>query len=264
MKRKKKSFHHDLQTPFYEKISKYKRELPIANMFDALFTKLTSLIKKETSFPPILFVGTSEYTSQHVHELAQKLCTMFEVSHHQIHTFSQSESIKISELRDFFQASFLRSSERFSIFIIENIDTATLQALNSSLKIFEEPGKGNIIFLTARETGNIPETILSRVQIMDTKTVNISEKNSFFEAMIHLYFTKKDTEIFSHFFASKNIEKEEYLVFLDILFSYLSTRSGVCLLEKITKAKEHIGNNNGIPKYEVDRILLLLQENSSM
>jgi len=228
-------------------------------MFDTIFTKLTSLVEKQTSFAPMLFVGNPDYTREHVHELAEKICDAFQVSRHQIHTFSQPETIKIAELRAFFQASFLRPGERFSIFIIENIDTATLQALNSVLKIFEEPWEGNMIFLTARETGNIPETILSRVQVVEVKTDIILEKNSFFENMIHAHCTKNDTEIFSYFFASKNIEKEEYLLFLDTLFSYFSTRGVPYLLEEITRAKGNICNHNGVPKYEVDRILLLLQ-----
>jgi hypothetical protein len=45
----------------------------------------------------------------------------------------------------------------------------TLQASNSLLKFFEEPGKQNIIFLSAKSESGILDTILSRVQ-----TVNFS------------------------------------------------------------------------------------------
>jgi len=230
-------------------------------MFDQIFQKIASQIEQNTSFPPLLFVWTNENLGQYVHELAQKLCNHFGVSSHQIHTFSQGETIKIGELREFFQSSFLRPGEKFSIFILENIDTATLQAFNSSLKVFEEPGEGNIIFLTAGQVGNIPETILSRVQIIEVKSDTISEKNSFFEDMIQKYMTQKDTEIFSYFFASKTIEKEEYVLFLDTLFMFWQENAfSPSLLEQIFQAKGNIVHGNASARYEVDCIFVYLEK----
>jgi DNA polymerase III gamma/tau subunit len=57
-----------------------------------------------------------------------------------LHIFpDNNEKIKIQELRNFIAHSYIKSSYRFQVFLIENISRATLESFNASLKFLEEP-----------------------------------------------------------------------------------------------------------------------------
>ncbi|MBF0913911.1 DNA polymerase III subunit delta', partial [Candidatus Gracilibacteria bacterium] len=63
---------------------------------------------------------------------------------------NSGENKKISEVKNFVENANKSTPYKVQIFFIQNITNMTLQASNSLLKFFEEPGKQNIIFLSAK------------------------------------------------------------------------------------------------------------------
>ena len=69
----------------------------------------------------------------------------------------------IDQVRDI-QAFLQLESDRGKAVILENIEDVTAGAMNSLLKILEEPPKGAHIILVSRDPSRILDTILSRVR----------------------------------------------------------------------------------------------------
>jgi DNA polymerase III delta prime subunit len=115
---------------------------------------------------------------------------------------------KINDVRDLSRFTKLGQSEPISI-IIKDIDSASLEALNSFLKSLEEPLENINYILTAKSFSNIPETILSRCKIIrlvgvgdKVNSENFSKKflnYSLSEKMNYIsgVKTKEDTQIFA-------------------------------------------------------------------
>ena len=72
---------------------------------------------------------------------------------------------KIDDVRDLRKLVKLSFSEKTAI-LIENIDTATVEAQNSFLKNLEEPQKNLIYILTVKNLHNVLPTIQSRCEII--------------------------------------------------------------------------------------------------
>jgi len=227
-------------------------------MFVQLFHQLTAHKDTHRSFPPILFVWD---VSEAVFQLARDVCEYFNVDIHHIHRFiSETENIKISEIRKFLSTSFLHPGDGVEIFILENIHTATLPAYNAMLKFLEEPGEGNIVFLIGKDILHIPDTILSRVQIIEQIDSIPQEDHNIYSSLISSYFSQKNPEIFSYFFRKKDIQKDEVLLFLDTLFFFIKENNiHISLLEHITTAKQNISHHNASAKYELDRLFIRLE-----
>jgi DNA polymerase III gamma/tau subunit len=76
----------------------------------------------------------------YLYEVIEKLFLTYGVDKHHIHILrDDGESIKTETVRRFIQQSHLRSSDRFQIFVVENISRLTLSSGNASLKFLEEP-----------------------------------------------------------------------------------------------------------------------------
>jgi DNA polymerase III gamma/tau subunit len=97
-----------------------------------------------------LFVGQNiELTNSKVKEIAIKLLKDFNIPENYLYILEDSpENIKIKELKEFIEFSHSQAPYSFQIFFIQNISRFTLTSSNSLLKLLEEPGKQNIIFLT--------------------------------------------------------------------------------------------------------------------
>jgi len=129
------------------------------------------------------------------------------------------QSLKISQVKDFFSKSFEKTRFAFQIFCIENADRMTREAANSCLKILEEPGFGNIIFLTNKSESGILDTILSRVQIVRLEYISQANFSQEYYDMIENYLKYQDMKLFSYFFTEK-LERKEYGLFLQTLLYY--------------------------------------------
>ena len=79
----------------------------------------------------------------------------------------EGAAIKISQVRSVkHQLTFPPLEARLRAVILEDVHTMRREAANSLLKTLEEPAPGNLLILTADQTGEILPTILSRCQII--------------------------------------------------------------------------------------------------
>ncbi len=80
----------------------------------------------------------------------------------------QYEIQKISNVRELSQLVKLASSQK-RVILIKNFDNASIEAMNSFLKLLEEP-KGEIVYIiTAKHKESLLSTIISRVNIIEIK-----------------------------------------------------------------------------------------------
>lgn len=82
----------------------------------------------------------------------------------------QVESIKKHNI-EYIQESFKKSSleGKAKIYILENIENATKEAMNSLLKILEEPTEGIYALFTTKNINRVLPTIQSRCQVIEIK-----------------------------------------------------------------------------------------------
>lgn len=129
------------------------------------------------------------------------------------------QSLKINQVKDFFSKSFEKPRFAFQIFCIENFGRITREAANSCLKVLEEPGRGNIIFLTNKSESGILDTILSRVQSVRLENVSQADFSQEYYDMVENYLEHRDMKLVSYFFSEK-LERKQYGLFLQTLIYY--------------------------------------------
>lgn len=65
--------------------------------------------------------------------------------------------------------------ERYKIFIIDEVHQLSLPAFNALLKTIEEPPPQVVFILATTDQGKVPETILSRCQIFEFRTITLKK-----------------------------------------------------------------------------------------
>lgn len=227
--------------------------------------ELTNFIKnkieKNSIFQPMLVCWNLLSIDILVWEILIEIMDFYWVDKNNLFVLKDNnESLKISDVKFFISKSNIKSNYKFQIFLIENVQRLTLESSNSLLKFLEEPWLWNIVILTSKSESMILDTILSRVVQIDINWEENINNSIFFKDMISSFFEKNDISIYWYFFDDKKIEKGDYLNFLETLFIYLKDNSlRIDLLEEIEKSINCIIKNNSIPKYEIDKILLLLK-----
>ena len=188
-------------------------------------TSILQSIQTGEEIAPVLFTWENlDLLHAHMREIALEILWSLQIPDVYIYTLEDDESsIKIEDIKQFIAPSLTTPPYPVQIFIIENISRITISAWNSLLKLLEEPGKQNLIFLGNKSESGILDTILSRVQIEHIAGKQGSKKDNFFYSMIEEYIHKKDLSIVSYFFSAK-IEKKwlyplsrESLTFLERL-----------------------------------------------
>ncbi|MFW5888376.1 MAG: ATP-binding protein [Patescibacteria group bacterium] len=103
----------------------------------------------------------------------------FEAVHSDLHIVEKDpakRNISIEQVRGFIRSlgmsSFLNS---YKIGIIKNAESLSIEAANALLKTMEEPSGKVVIILIASYLDNIPETIVSRSQVLNFRPVNYGE-----------------------------------------------------------------------------------------
>ena len=93
-------------------------------------------------------------------------------------------SIKKGDI-EYIQDTFKKSSleGKAKIYIIENIESATKEAMNTLLKMLEEPTSGIYAIFTTNNISRVLPTILSRCQVIDIKP---DSKEVIYKALITL------------------------------------------------------------------------------
>lgn len=224
-----------------------------------IFQKIQINMETQEVFQPILFLSDNlELFHQELKNFIYSFFSDQNIDKNYLYVLSDhGEKIKINEVREFFWKWVMKPSFWNQVFLIENILRATQETYASSLKFLEEPWVWNIVFLTAQSEAWIPETILSRLQIIHFSSEKIKQKNDFFYQLIDDYFWKRNMNLFKYFFQDKKIQKEDYINFLDTFIFYIQENLIFWdILEKVIETKELIEKNNALPKYEIDRLFL--------
>lgn len=227
---------------------------------DEILSMIKQKIENNTNFQPILFLWENKLLEPTLEYIISNLFSYFEVDKNSIYKLLDDwNSLKISNVREFVLKWNVKSSYRFQIFVIENIQRLTLESSNSLLKFLEEPWVWNIIFLTSNSSSMILDTILSRVLSIDLRGNKLFEKNEFYLNLIDDYINKKNANLLKYFFDDKKLEKTDYITFFENFIYYIKTNLVYTdLLESIEESINLINKNNVLPKYEIDKILIKL------
>lgn len=226
-----------------------------------IFERIIQKIEKGEENSPFLFISkNTEILNEKIKNLAFQILEHYKIPKVFFYVFektkdTKSEKIWINEMRFFLEKANLSASFKIQIFFIENIKNLTLQTSNSLLKILEEPGKQNLIFLSNNSENWVLETILSRVQVINLEWKEKNKKNDFYQDLIknHLNW---NSDLINYFFKSK-LEKSDYLNFLENLIIY--AKNNLVFIEFLDEILEDINaikQNFVTAKYVVDKWIL--------
>ena len=126
-------------------------------------------------------------------------------------------SIKNGDI-EYIQDTFKKSSleGKAKIYIIENIESATKEAMNTLLKMLEEPTSGIYAIFTTNNISRVLPTILSRCQVIDIKP---DSKEVIYKALIKSNIPEEAAKILTYLSASEEEAKNLY----DERFEYMQT-----------------------------------------
>jgi DNA polymerase III delta prime subunit len=152
-----------------------------------------------------LIVGKNEKTLE---KESKKIVRKFKAD---LLEFSVSKIDEVRELSRFIKLSFNKPT----VFLIKEVDKASIAALNAFLKILEEPQENAKFILTARSEHNILPTIVSRCQVIKESysRLPIASKNAKKFLKIPL------GEKFAHI--DKIRKREDAISFIENLILYL-------------------------------------------
>lgn len=202
----------------------------------------------------------SELLSAHMQGLISEISQHFHLDAQSVFSLeNDGESIKIETIRPWILQSQMQARLGKQIFYIEGLSRMTPQAQNACLKFFEEPGNGNIILASDSSLDGILDTILSRVFVYEEGgTHKNSEKEDFYRHLIREYREKKSENLIRYLF-SQDIDKDEYIAFLQSLQQELL--SGQADIKMLKQLHEDIRGNmkhNFQGKYILDSYILKL------
>lgn len=171
---------------------------------------------------------------------------------------NETETIKIERTREIIEQSSKKSNTRYDIFIIERIDTLTLAAANSLLKLFEEVPSNILILLTSdRNRDTMIETLASRVVFISSNTHHTVLDAGILEKM-DAYFDAGDPASFLSFLATSKLEKAEYLAIVIALKNRVLSENikDPDTIRKIESGIITLSSTNANPRWVVDEIIL--------
>lgn len=224
-----------------------------------IFLDIEKKINSWSIFQPILFLWENiELLNKTIYDFIIDILNKEQIDKNSLHLLKvDDKNIKIEIFKEFIKKSFIKPSFKFQFFFIEDFFKATLQTFNASLKFLEEPWEQNIVFLTSSSISSIPETVLSRLKIVEIKQTLVKVKNDFYFDLIDNYIRKKDTNLINYFFTNQKLEIHEYIDFLNTLKIYLTSNYlNLELLSLVDNSINLIEKNNVLPKNIIDKILI--------
>ena len=227
-------------------------------------TPLSSLLEKFElghSIPPVVLSDTDVTIVINTLKKMQFL-DLFEMRKNYIEGvfFFENETgvIKIERTREIIEQSSRRSSSGYDIFIIERIDTLTLAAANSLLKLFEEV-PSNILLLLTSDSGReaMIETLASRVIFISSNVVHTTLDTNIL-SQIDLYFDAGDSAPFLSLLAKEKLEKSVYLAILIALKDRVLSGDirNPQTIERIERGIITLSSTNANPRWVVDEVVL--------
>lgn len=181
------------------------------------------------------------------------------------HFDGKVESIKKKHIEEI-QTEFAKSSMEggAKIYLLENIDNATPEAMNSLLKMLEEPTEGIYAILTCENQNRVLPTIQSRCQIVHFRAIS---KQQLSKQLVSSGMNNEDANILSSIFDSeaqiKEIEagdlyhslKVEALNFVE---DYFTKKENLLINAQTHVFKEH--NQKDEIQFFLDILLVLFKD----
>ncbi len=227
--------------------------------FESVKTKIQSSLQSGETLSPFLFLWSNlELLHSQLQDFTYELLEQHNIPKTSIISLpDDGENLKIQSIRTLLQSSSVKSTYSFQIFIIENISRLTLASSNSMLKFLEEPGEGNIIFLTNTSESGVLDTILSRVVSISPSPSRRGlgwGQNAFFVDLLKNIDTKQGKQNILSYIYGLKWEKSEYIDFLQTLL-----KAHILSAEDMQKLHDDIAgieNNNVLPKYILDKWIM--------
>lgn len=228
---------------------------------ELIISKIEESIKNREELSPFLFTWTDlEKLNYDVNQLISDIFIHFGEDKNNLFKISDStESIKVKDIRIYLERSFIKTNSKFQIFLIENISRLTEESANAMLKFLEEPGFWNLVFLTNAWENKVLDTILSRVQQIQTWKTLLPFFDEKYYMMLENFYFRKDFYLFSYFYREK-LEKDDYVIFLQT-FIYFIEKNLVLTeyIELVYNTLNQIISQPVVAKYQVDKILIRLK-----
>lgn len=228
---------------------------------ELIISKIEESIKNREELSPFLFTWTDlEKLNYDVNQLISDIFIHFWEDKNNLFKISDStESIKVKDIRIYLERSFIKTNSKFQIFLIENISRFTEESSNAMLKFLEEPGYWNLVFLTNAWENKVLDTILSRVQQIQTWKTLLPFFDEKYYMMLENFYFRKDFYLFSYFYREK-LEKDDYVIFLQT-FIYFIEKNLVLTeyIELVYNTLNQIISQPVVAKYQVDKILIRLK-----
>ena len=176
----------------------------------------------------------------------------------------QEESIKkkhIEHIQETFKKSSLEGKAK--IYIIRNIENSSKEAINSLLKILEEPEEGIYAIFTSKNINKILPTIISRCQVLELKPDN---KEVLKEKLIAKGYEEEKASVLSYIIKDEddleNLNQDNFddimlqaINFVEDLFLY---RENLIINTQIHMLKDHKEKEN--IKLFINLIILALKD----
>ncbi len=224
-----------------------------------LYPFICEAIRKGQVLAPFLFVWPNqELVNAKIRELTGWLLSEHDIDTNSLFMLSDdTQAIKIQEMREFISKSNEKPRFAFQVFFIENIGRMTTQSANAALKFFEEPGVGNIIFLSNASEAWVLPTVLSRVQTIRVDGGSSDDYDGQYDDMVEQYFSGWDIGLISFLYSFK-WETGDYKNILRSIIAYIQrTGNHALILEELEKDIQGLHSNNLSGKYVVDKYLLV-------
>lgn len=163
----------------------------------------------------------------------------------------EKKTLSIENIRRFIEDIGHKPYEGKMLYIIESIDTASLEAMNGLLKILEEPPEYAIIILIVTNPEALIDTIRSRTITLFRayKKRDLSDR---LKDALDKYKNHDIAPLISYIYSEKLTGEDA----LDILIE-VSRFADKTLLEKVESAMIHIFSVNESPKNILDRVFLI-------
>lgn len=181
------------------------------------------------------------------------------------HFDGKQESIKkrhIEQIQEEFAKSSLEGGAK--IYLLENIDDATPEAMNSLLKMLEEPTDGIYAILTCENQNRVLPTIQSRTQIIHFRAISQSALS---QSLVSDGMNQEDANILSSIYDSvtkiKEIEEGELYhplktEALNFVEDYFTKKENLLINAQTHVFKEH--NDKQEIQFFLDILLVLFKD----
>lgn len=166
---------------------------------------------------------------------------------------------EIISLKTYFNQTSLENSNR-KIYVLNDVDLASISALNSILKFLEEPDSDITAILTTSNSNRVLETIQSRCLIIHLES---QDQHILYQEAIKMGISKDDAFILSHIESSINSlvlmsETQIYLQAKDIAIDMMSNLNDHKILEAVVLMQHEGIKNKKLDKENIGLFLNIL------